>query len=64
MVKERIVLGGRVFRVYDFLRVFKVLNFMLEADTGICRMSNGMVEVTVVVWVISWAIWAQWLHVD
>ena len=46
-----------VFRVCDFFRVYEILNFMLEADTGVCGMSNGLVEVTVTVWDIAWAIW-------
>ena len=45
------------FKVCDFSRVYEVLNFMLEADTGVCGMSNGLVEVAVTVWVIAWAIW-------
>ena len=64
MVWKWVIFGAWAFRVCDFSRVYEVLDFMFEADISVCGMSNGLVEVAVAIWVISWAIRAQWFHID
>ena len=49
VVWKWVIFGAWVFRVYDFSRVYEVLDFLLEADIGVCVMSNGLVEVAVAV---------------
>ena len=56
MAREWIISSTWIFRVCDFSRVYEVLNFMLEADTGVCGVSKDLVEVAVTIRVITWAI--------
>ena len=51
-----IIYGILVFRVYDFYRVYKVLDFMFEANVVICGVVEVLVEFAVLVWVITWDI--------
>ena len=54
MVKERIIFGVLVwvFKVYDFFRIYEVLDFMFKAHAGVSRLFEVLVEFAVLVWVI------------
>ena len=63
VVWKRIIHSARIFKVYDFSRVYKVLDFMFEADAVICKVVDVLVEFAVLIWVITWGIWVWWVWI-
>ena len=52
-LRKGLVFSVRVFRVYDFSRIYEVLNFMFKAHARVSGMTSNLVKLAIMVWVIA-----------